>query len=209
MAEIVKTKQLPKKNYSGKKYNYWTILDFVGWYYSGNRGCRSGLYRVQCDCGEVFERVITDIVAGASKSCKACGVSRRYSDLKNRSKGNTSPAWRGTKDIPRAAFTKAGYSAKLRSVEFSVNIEDLQKQWERQEGICPYTGRVMIFNNKTFKSQKQKIYNFASLDRIDSTKGYTPENIQWVCICVNIMKNAYGHDDFINLIKEIHYNVSK
>lgn len=43
----------------------------------------------------------------------------------------------------------------------------------------------------------------ASLDRIVSTKGYVEGNVQWVCKMVNIMKNVYDQEDFINMCKKI------
>ena len=50
----------------------------------------------------------------------------------------------------------------------------------------------------------------ASLDRIDSTKGYTKNNIQWVHKTINKMKNVLHDEEFIqwcNLIAN--YNKEK
>jgi hypothetical protein len=38
----------------------------------------------------------------------------------------------------------------------------------------------------------------ASLDRIDSEKGYIPGNVQWVHPAVNFMKHAMAQDVFID-----------
>ena len=46
----------------------------------------------------------------------------------------------------------------------------------------------------------------ASLDRIDSSKGYTTDNIQWVHKDINIMKNDYGNDYFIEICKKVAKN---
>lgn len=44
-------------------------------------------------------------------------------------------------------------------------------------------------------------YNTASLDRIDSSKPYIIDNIQWVHKDINFMKRTYSHDYFIKLCK--------
>jgi hypothetical protein len=58
--------------------------------------------------------------------------------------------------------------------------------------------------NKEVKEKKQT----ASLDRIDSTKGYIKGNIQWVHKDVNKMKWNWNQSNFINWCKLItnYYN---
>jgi hypothetical protein len=43
----------------------------------------------------------------------------------------------------------------------------------------------------------------ASLDRIDSSRGYTADNIQWVHKHVNLMKRSFNEEYFINTCKQI------
>jgi hypothetical protein len=43
----------------------------------------------------------------------------------------------------------------------------------------------------------------ASLDRIDSSKGYEIDNIQWVHVMVNMCKNKYPQDKFVEMCKAI------
>jgi hypothetical protein len=45
----------------------------------------------------------------------------------------------------------------------------------------------------------------ASLDRIDSTKGYTPENVQWLHKDINQMKMDLTEQKFIDLCKKVCY----
>ena len=46
----------------------------------------------------------------------------------------------------------------------------------------------------------------ASIDRIDSSLGYIEGNVQWVHKDINIMKNKYDQDYFIQMCKLISEN---
>jgi len=43
----------------------------------------------------------------------------------------------------------------------------------------------------------------ASLDRINSSRGYTPDNVQWVHIEVNRMKNTLGKATFVQWCRRV------
>lgn len=74
---------------------------------------------------------------------------------------------------------------------------------ERQHGLCVYSG--MRLNWQLAPTGKQRIcpIDRVSLDRIDSAKGYTPDNIQLVTDFVNRMKGWYSERDFINFCRLI------
>jgi hypothetical protein len=75
--------------------------------------------------------------------------------------------------------------SKKRLKEFNLTLDELLNQWNKQNGICPYTNLKMDLKNST-KSLKK-----ASLDRIDSNKGYTSDNIEFVCLGINYMKSNF------------------
>lgn len=189
----------PKRDLTGKHIADWYILEFVG----RRRGLAE--YKAKCKCGEEKIIIGVDVERGKSKSCKACSVKTRYSNRNNKRIGKQSPSWKGYKDIPRAIFTKCKYGAQKRGLQFDLKIEDLQELWEKQNKKCAYSNRTLFFNNKSFStSDKTKMFDFASLDRIDSTRGYVKGNIQWVTQAVNIAKNAYNDDVFLKLIQDIY-----
>lgn len=80
--------------------------------------------------------------------------------------------------------------------EFNITIGDLLKQWISQDGVCPLTGWKMVLPRSTNESVK-KTPNRASLDRIDSTKGYTPDNIRFVCLMAQYAKNCWSDEDVL------------
>ena len=90
--------------------------------------------------------------------------------------------------------------------EITITIDDLKDQWTIQNGICPYSGIQLILGSSV-KTNVNPIYR-ASLDRIDSSKGYIKGNIQFVSTCINYMKHTLSHDDTIELCKLISKNYS-
>jgi 5-methylcytosine-specific restriction endonuclease McrA len=70
----------------------------------------------------------------------------------------------------------------------------LDDKFDKQTGICPYTGRHLILGKD------------ASLDHIvPSSKGGTNdlENLQWVFHKANEMKWNYSEEEFLGLVREI------
>jgi hypothetical protein len=72
-----------------------------------------------------------------------------------------------------------------------------------QNKKCKYTNFLISFP----KSSRDK--DTASLDRIDPTKGYTKNNIQWVHKDINYMKWKFSDLQFVNYCKIISNNLTK
>lgn len=92
--------------------------------------------------------------------------------------------------------------ARQINIEFDINIEQAWNQFEKQNGKCAISGVLLRFRSP----YEDKICQTASLDRIDSNKGYTINNIQWVHKTVNRIKWALSQDEFIEWCKIIAEN---
>lgn len=114
-------------------------------------------------------------------------------------RGHNSPLWKGTKDIPRSylCLVHQGALRRSRKIAFSIKIEDLQKQWDQQRGLCAYSGVPLHFG------PTRKVPGTASLDRIDSAKGYEVGNIQWVHKDVNLAKQSLDEETFLSMVAAI------
>ena len=98
-------------------------------------------------------------------------------------------------DLSRGYWTNVQNNAKNRSIEFLITPEEAYSVWINQNGLCALSG--IELNLKT-------IYEItASLDRIDSSLGYTIDNIQWIHKQINIMKNVYSNSDLIDICYKI------
>lgn len=73
--------------------------------------------------------------------------------------------------------------SKKKASRRDLDIDFLMDVYEQQSGKCALSGRTM-----TYQSGSGRIPTNISIDRIDSSMGYEPSNIQLVCIQANKMK---------------------
>ena len=76
--------------------------------------------------------------------------------------------------------------------------------WNKQAGICAYTGWKLLIPKGAcgFKNSEPRLYR-ASVDRLDSSVGYTPTNIQFTCMMANFAKGYLPVMDMFNLCKSV------
>lgn len=86
--------------------------------------------------------------------------------------------------------------------ECKVSLNDLKEIWEYQKGICPYTGIKLKLMKHGYKFQdiSKLRFEIASLDRVDSTKGYEKGNLCFVSTMVNFMKNNISVEDTVKFM---------
>lgn len=89
--------------------------------------------------------------------------------------------------------------AETRGIEFSITIEHAWDQFIRQNRRCALSGEVLTMTR--IKSQQKR--RTASLDRIDSTLGYVPGNIQWLHKEVNLIKGNRKSEEFVAICTKI------
>ncbi len=95
-----------------------------------------------------------------------------------------------------------------------ISLDDLKQIWDNQKGICPYSGIKLKLMKHGYKFQDiaNNRFEIASLDRIDSTKGYEKGNLVFVSTLVNFMKNNCTVEqtvDFIFIMSEFLKNKTK
>lgn len=163
---------------AGKTYGFYTAIKYLGY-----RGRLSNPYWLcKCVCGKEVAVKSTHLRDGSAKSC-GC----------QRPKGNNHVCFKGYGGIHRQLFNRWKQSAECRGIEFNITIKQAWNLFIKQKGKCAISG-LEITLGKSYKEMST-----ASLDRINSTKGYTIDNIQWVHRYVNVMKNDFVQKDFIEL----------
>ncbi len=105
------------------------------------------------------------------------------------------------KDIPISWFNKVKVCAETRGLKFELTIEYIWELYVEQDNRCSLSDIAIGWSEI---GQRHTI----SIDRIDSSKGYLKDNVQLVQKDINMMKQAYSQDYFIQLCKEVANNAS-
>ena len=167
------------------------------------------LSKCTCDnCGIEFEKPQSEITRNlkigrrnfCTRSCSGVGNAKNFGDRKNNYDISKHSA------NSRDEFTPFRYhfrNCKKRYKDVDIDLQYLKEIWEKQQGVCPFSGVKLVLNAYTniFKDQRYS----ASLDRIDSNKGYVKGNIRWVSRAINHLKNDMTDNqliEFLNIISE-------
>lgn len=140
-------------------------------------------WKCRCDCGGESIVKADSLVKGATASC-GCLVTRT---------GASHPRWKGHGEISSSQWTHTKRNADHRNIPFEITIEEAWALFLTQRRCCALTGEPLHLRRCRGE------FPSASLDRIDSTKGYVLSNVQWVQKQVNLAKRDVPQDDFIQM----------
>ncbi len=177
-----------KIDHAGEKHGLLTILKF------DRRDLHNQYWVCKCECGNIKSMAYGAIIK-ATKKGQPVGCGCR----KNRPRCESS-RWKGHGEISHQLWWFIKNSSKNRHLPFDITIEYIWDLFLKQDRKCALSGVNLTFNSKaTIKDGN------ASLDRIDSSKGYIKGNVQWVHKRVNKMKSNYSEKELIywcNLIAD-------
>jgi hypothetical protein len=191
----------------------WTAKCCCGYKnaYSAKDSCLKMLERENCrHCKKDYRSVDSDVNIYKRfdgkwcSKCSGCNAEQAYT-RKDHAKQSELADWQCKKCISKAKgfsenmpvgnvarlYNKFRKSANKRQIYWGISIKDFEGCYT---GKCVLTGWEisMTYDNCT-----------ASLDRIDSSKGYEIDNIQWVHTMVNMCKNKYSQDKFVEMCKAV------
>jgi hypothetical protein len=107
--------------------------------------------------------------------------------------------------------TKHNAIKRAKQLEISITVDDLKTLYEKQSGKCAITGIDLEHSTYNYRrDNNQHIINKwnISLDRIDSSKGYSLDNVHLVGAIVNRMKTDLNMREFVEISSQI-YNFNK
>lgn len=170
----------------GQRFGKYTVIAPL----TGRKGMT--VYLCKCDCGTENHVYGKHLRAGKSNGCHPCSVKRGESHVQWNGAGEISGHWWAT----HVAQSRTG-----RKKQVCVEI-DVGYGWElflNQDRKCALSGLPLTFSSTTDGT--------ASLDRIDSNKGYISGNVQWVHKHINLMKNVFTQGYFIEMCRRVSVNV--
>ena len=103
-------------------------------------------------------------------------------------------------------FVCAKRRAKKKQLEFDITESFIWDLYLQQRAKCVYTNTKMTLtyaqSNDNTTSYFKHPHN-VSIDRINSSLGYTKDNVQLVTAEVNIMKGRMRHNHFLHMCQAI------
>lgn len=153
----------------GKTINVFDVLAVHG---CNVRGVKE--YRVRCRlCGNEKTLLKDGIL-----SFKSCGCQRYASQAGNK-------RWKGVGDMRHRYFRAMTHNARQRDIPVTITQDQMWELFLKQNKKCAITGELLTLDTRDSLHD-----GTASLDRIDSSKGYVEGNVQWVHKIVNFMKRG-------------------
>jgi hypothetical protein len=136
------------------------------------------LYLCRCDCGNTVKRRASLLTDNITNNC-GCAPRGRRVDV-------------GV--VNRTFFYRLQRGAKVRGIPFNLSMKYLDGLFRTQEGKCAFTGLPLTFSSRT-----RSLAGTASIDRINSARGYYAGNVQWVHKELNMMKGDLPEPRFKEL----------
>lgn len=175
-----KLNQYKFDDYKDKTIYGWVILELQEFINSSGKKYTKWLSK--CRCGNLRAVYPHNIITGRQRTCGECPK-----DL-----------------ISIGLYHKIRQEAESREIKFDITKEYITDLWNRQNSICALSKKEMYLPKE--HSLQTRPQCTASLDRIDSDKGYIKGNLQWVTKNMNIMKMDMKQDDFIRECKAVAEN---
>ena len=179
-----------KENYmdlTGQKFGKLTVKEKSPRMINDN-GCARWICK--CECGNEVVVIGRLLRKGLTKSC---GCLRKEKTGSYKYEGISHFYWR-----------KVLRGAEIRSLTVEITPQQAWEKFIAQNKKCALSGVDLVLLGRHSDSKTQT----ASLDRIDSSKGYTLNNIQWLHKDINIMKSNFSDSDFVEWCKKVYVNAA-
>lgn len=162
----------------GMVFGLWTVLRL-----EPARGRSHRVAVVRCQCGVEVPQSVYALTGGVTSGCHRCRAPRR----------DAVPHWSGSGEMSGRYWGTVKANAGIRGLVVSVSKEDVWDLFESQNRRCALSGAPLTMTRP----------QTASLDRIDSSRGYEPGNVQWIHKVLNRMKGDMDEGDFIAWCRDV------
>lgn len=180
---------------TGDVYGRLTVIEFRGY----NKK-RQSTWLCRCECGKEKVFPLSNIRNGNSKSCGCLQEESRRRKVGPRPWMSKGPGIASRNNVLYAYRARA----KRRGWAWSLTLDEAITLLQ---GNCHYCGCEPYQYLKNRDYTGNFIYN--GIDRIDSSKGYEPDNVVSCCKVCNLNKGKMSYTDFCGWIAKAYANLSK
>lgn len=187
----------PLKDRTGQKIGSLTAIRYLYTRTIG-KNTKRAMWEFLCDCGRTF--ITQGNIFTNPKGARSCGCINTLTGKNNNN-------FKGYETITGSYIASIKNRVKNRKtlIDFDIDAKFIYELLVTQNFKCKLSGLPILRSGVTNKVP-YKIEDTASLDRIDSNKGYTKDNVQWLHKDINQMKMDLPQDKFIEYCKLITQN---
>jgi hypothetical protein len=109
--------------------------------------------------------------------------------------------------VPSLFLRSVKRRAKRKNIPYDLTADFILNMYIRQNGKCAISG--MDISLPKNNDEYAKHLHTVSVDRIDSNKGYTKNNVQLLHKDINRMKWSHSEEYFLSLCENIYQNQTK
>ena len=170
-----------RKDLSNQKFGHLTIKQF-----SHKDKNKQSMWEAKCDCGKIIFVRGSALATGNTTSCGCARKGLIQEFFRTKHGGVSGNFW-----------TRIIASAEQRGIQVTITKDYIISLFNKQNEKCAISGVNLVLDKNLGTKD-------ASLDRIDSSKGYNIGNVQWVHKTINIMKNELSEKDFYMWISRVY-----
>ena len=170
---------MPSRIKPGDRFHMLTVIERS--HYDG----KSVFWRCRCDCGN--ESLVR--TSNWKREVKSCGCLKRSRE----NFPNAQAAVNRLIDRYKRGAVKRGQEWNLSESEFRAITGQ----------NCAYCGSPPAQRVRATSKQPDQVYVYNGIDRIDSGRGYTPDNCVTCCVTCNRMKSDLSVLDFLRQVERI------
>jgi predicted Zn-ribbon and HTH transcriptional regulator len=141
------------------------------------------------DCSHEWTATIGNRI-GRNSKCPKCRTFK--------SRGNTNPRWTGFGEISGRQWNSIQQEARP-TLDFTITIEYIWKLFLEQDKKCALSGEPLTM----WGMINGQLSGNSSLDRINSSKGYVPGNVQWIDKKLQHVKTKLTDEEFISICQKV------
>lgn len=145
------------------------------------------------ECGKEVEASTNHKTRVCSKECSNRAAAKRVRGYRQTT----------LEDTLKYLVVQTRSRAKKRGMEHDLTYEWVETKLREQKGLCARTGIPLKASRPDIGGLRRTHKDTASLDRVDSNKGYTQDNVEIVSYFYNSAKNKFTGEELEEMCKQI------